>query len=77
MPLVYTTDGVQDAPEIDADALKALAKFFCEDELHDRLPQQSDLEYESAVDLHGYCDRCRDFAGGILARFNVTERGKE
>ncbi len=77
MPLVYTTDGVQDAPEIDADALKALAKFFCDDCMHDRLPQQSNERFESAVDVNGYCDRCRDFAGSILARFNLTERGKE
>ena len=77
MCLVLTDSGVADCPVIDPEQLDALARWLCaERAYHDRVANSdtSEIEFEIQVEEHGHCDICRDFAGEILARFNLTER---
>jgi hypothetical protein len=76
---VLVDNCVHYAPAIDPDQLDALASCLCSDlDFHDIIladpPENAQRRFEAQRQKQGYCDECRDFAGRILARFDVTEK---
>lgn len=73
---------VKEATQVDQQQLSALALWLCvEDQYCNGLWQNaktteaSERRFEAERERNGgYCDNCRDHAGRILAKFNVTER---
>ena len=86
--LVLTDNGVEEATIISRDQLDLLARWLCQkNEYCDHQPshfddkrtkEQLDRAYDRAEEERkangGYCNACRDFAGEILAKFDVKER---
>lgn len=84
--LAHTSSGVETVSQLDKDALDKLAKWLCEENSYhdfalkltagytaDQVEQQFDRQQKTNG---GYCDRCKDFAGELLANFDLVE-GKE
>lgn len=73
---------VKEGTQVDQQQLDALALWLCrEDEYcnalwhNARTTTASEDRFESErKENGGYCDECRNHAGRILAKFNVTEK---
>ena len=86
--LAHTSSGVETVSQLDKDALDKLARWLCEEnayhDTHYYSRQQrehnveaDDRRYDAEYKANGgYCDRCKDFAGELLANFDLTE-GRE
>jgi hypothetical protein len=79
--LVYTAGaGVQIGTVIDRTSLDNLALWLCEvDEYCSHFPYTGSAAEDDRIDREkkengGYCDRCQEHAGKLLARFFVIPR---
>ena len=73
--IAYTSSGVEMVTPIDPERLNALAKWICDEACITNM-QDCHKCTENCVPCddfahqrsrNGYCDRCRDFAGRLLA----------
>lgn len=79
---VLVNGEVKEATPVDQQRLDALATWLCQEtEYCDSLwhnaktTEASERRFDAERERNGgYCDDCRDHAGRILAKFNVTER---
>ncbi len=86
--LAHTSSGVETVSQLDKDALDNLAKWLCQENgYHDVKRPRDKLtteEWDRSCEVFekqqqrngGYCNTCKDFAGELLANFDLTE-GKE
>ena len=80
MALAYTSGGVESVALIDQDALDSLAEWLCQDkQIHDaleahRTSKVQDFVFDKQVKEQGYCNVCKDFAGEILAHFDLVQK---
>lgn len=73
---------VREATQVDQQQLDALALWLCKKDEYcislwhnAKTTTASEYRFESEREENGgYCDDCRNHAGRILAKFNVTER---
>lgn len=79
--LVYTHCGsVETGILLDRSTLDKLAAWLCDNnccvDVEQYMTDKGGARYErERKENGGYCHHCRDFAGKLLASFNVTERG--
>jgi hypothetical protein len=81
--LAYTNTGVETVSVLDRPSLDNLARWLCqEDSYHDRhdafyaSKNANDSDTFAVFEREkrnngGYCDSCRDYAGKILASFDI------
>ncbi len=85
--LAHTSSGVETVSQLDKDALDKLAKWLCRENAYhdDKHPHGLSADaWDRSCEVFekqqqrngGYCNTCRDFAGELLANFDLTE-GKE
>jgi hypothetical protein len=71
--LALTDYGVEEVALLDPETLKKLAKFLCDANVHEaNATEVSNEAWERQEAANGgYCDFCRDFAGKVMAKFEV------
>ena len=75
--LALTSSGVEDVTLIDPAELDRLATWLCEtDEYHARLYNNStsDASFTEQFNTNGFCNKCCDHAGEILAFWSEAEK---
>ncbi len=81
MTLAYTSSGVEDVTVIDEAKLDDLARWLCQDKDYHYYIEKSrtrvlaDNEFDRQLRKNGgYCNVCKDFAGEILSRFDLSTK---
>lgn len=78
--LALTDNGVEMVMPLDQEQVDAVAKWLCENAVHDykgRSTSEAVLDaYDRQVQHQGYCDDCMHLAGELVAKFDVRERGE-
>lgn len=80
MVLAYTSSGVESVALLTEQNLDSLATWLCSDnEYHYYKEANSsfrvaDHEFDKQVKAQGYCNLCKDFAGEILAHFDLVRK---